>query len=220
MKKSLLLLCLFLPISSLLCAEKANSILFIGSAQQSRHLGSTLRLPADEFHNSNLTDQKNHFLPPADCDLTQYGTIVIAPLSAVSPQAEKSLTDYVHAGGNLVWLYDSIQRTLNAGGGLGFGLPGFDGYIASHHVPYDQKTTKRHQLRFSNAKWGEDVLPPLNTIYCLFATDLIDAEAIVVDQEHPEHALLSVSRQGKGQVFFCGVSTLFLPLIIKYCNAQ
>ncbi|MFA6929053.1 MAG: hypothetical protein WCT05_01920 [Lentisphaeria bacterium] len=217
----LLLFFVFFLQTVVLSAESSSGTLFfIGPANFNQHLASLLKLPSGGCKSSSLTNTAKHYLLPEASELLDCGVIVISPMTAVSPLARPVLTQFVEQGGKLVWLYDSIRRTWDAGGGLGFELTGFDGYLASHHEPYDQKTAKKHRLAYASKKWGDTPLAPFETVFCLFATDLIDAEAIIVDQDHPERALLCVSTQGKGNVFFCGTTSLFFPLIMSYCGIQ
>lgn len=136
--------------------------------------------------------------------LKEYDVLIAS--SGIIKECKEDVTRYVKGGGILVWLYDSALRTKQNGADFGFGTLGFDGYMTSHHEPYDTKTTKAHNLKYVSDKWGKTDLCKWSAVYCLLATDLFDAKAVVVNADHPERALATISELGEGKVLFLGTT--------------
>lgn len=144
---------------------------------------------------------KGYVLPNFD-ELKKYDLVVICPLANLLAGNKNDVVQYVNNGGTVFFLYNSLGNTKAKTGELGYGICGFDGIKAVHLTPYPKAGNMKHNLKYTG-KMGEKELE-VTRLYTEYATDLMDAEALLVNKDKPGIALATIAKSGKGQFLFFG----------------
>ena len=186
-------------------AKDMKDFLIIGSAAKNwsdrlKGLGFNINVEVNTRY-----DLKKGIILPSYEELKKYDVLMLIPHSSLQ-KSEQNLLRFIENGGVLFWWYSGPGRTKRLNGNWPFKMLGFDAYkIVQGARDLDKRITPvEHNLKYASNKWGEGIIIKATATTYFYATDLFEAEAVVVDADNPERALVTVRNLGKGKVIFCG----------------
>ncbi len=157
------------------------------------------------------------FVFPKYDELKKYDLVIIQGGNLLK-EAKTDFIKYLENGGTIFMIYTSLPITKEKTGELAFGVGGFDGIKAIHEVPYTQKVKLKHPLKYTK-KMGQEREFVYETVYTVYATDLVDAKALVENADNPELVSVCVAKVGKGQFIYSATEeTRILIDTLKYAG--
>ncbi|OQA82357.1 MAG: hypothetical protein BWY31_03233 [Lentisphaerae bacterium ADurb.Bin242] len=189
----------------------AKNALVAGSPNYCDHFESILKplgfkvVKIDKDNGEKNWKDKGYVLPAFE-ELKKYDLVVICPLANLLAGNKNDVVQYVNNGGTIFFLYNSLGATRAKSKELGYGICGFDGIKAVHLTPYPKAGNMKHNLKYAGKMGSKEVEQSL--LYTEYATDLVDAEALLVNKDKPGMALATISRSGKGQFLFYGAENI------------
>lgn len=145
---------------------------------------------------------KGYLLPKFE-ELKQYKLVVICPLINTLAANKKDIVEYVKNGGNIYYGYNSLEATMHKTKEIGYGISGFDKLTPVFLRPYPKSGSMLHKLSYTKAMKKEKTFQK-KMLYSVYAGDLIDAEALVVNPDKKGMALACVAAYGKGKFIYYG----------------
>ena len=188
-------------------ATAAKNALLVGTPNYCGHFESVLKplgfnvVKIDKDNGEKKWEERGSVLPKFE-ELKKYDLVLVCPLSNLLAGSKNDIVQYVNNGGTIFFLYNSLGTTKAKTKELGYGICGFDGITPVHLKPYPKAGNMKHNLKYAGKMGSKEF--EKEYLYTEYATDLVDAEALLVNKDKPGMALATMSKSGKGLFLFYG----------------
>lgn len=156
----------------------------------------------DKNNGAKAWKDKGYILPKFE-ELKQYKLVVICPLANTLAVNKKDIVEYVKNGGNIYYGYNSLDTTKMKTKEIGCGISGFDKLAPEFLKPYPKSGKMLHKLTYTKGMKKARSFE-IKALYSVYAADLVDAEALVVNPEKKGFALACAAPYGKGKFIYFG----------------
>ena len=147
--------------------------------------------------------KRQGYVVPGGEELSKYKLVVITPLANVESGHTETIVNYVKNGGIFMMNYDALNGTHERTKEFGFGICGFDKIKQQFLRPYPKAGPMTHKFKYTG-KMGKKHEFEIKTLMTYYASDLVDAEPLIVNEAFPGLAIATVTQFDKGKFIYFG----------------